>query len=285
MNRSILICFVVLFSASVWADTDEAIQKRIFEQYRLQAENGDANAQFIIASRYESGKGVEKNTERAHYWYEMAAKKGHPLAKIKVDESAEANASSAAKANPPVKQATRAPDTVKPKEPPAPPAPPAKAPETKPVAAKMAAREPAVSNINLAQTVLGGKWNRAQKPVEFLPSPLATCLSTNPTEIVCFSQELTRNVADKGLTYTVKATLKGMDSHEGRFSLHYIYNVIDVDGKPFAKTSSTQADFGDIAARSGWQEPGQQLECRLRDEHTMNCLRSDQKTSYAFIRE
>lgn len=279
MNRSILISFVVLFSASAQADTDEAIQQRIFDQYLQQAENGDANAQFIIASRYETGKGTEKNMERAQYWYERAAKKGHPLAKVKVEEHAAAVASSVTKATVAVKHTTQISDTGKPRESTA-PVLSAKAPE-KQVAVKTVA-----NNVNNpAQVVLGGKWSRGQKPAEFLPSPLATCLSTNPAEVVCFSQELTRNVANKGLTYTVKATLRGMDRHEGRFKLEYVYNVIDVDGKPFAKTSSTQGDFGDLAARTGWQEPGQQLECRLRDDHTVNCLRADQKTSYTFIRD
>ncbi len=275
MNRSIFIGLVVLFSASAQADTDEAIQKRIFDQYLQQAENGDANAQFIIASRYEVGKGTERNIERARHWYERAAKKGHPLAKAKVDERT-ATAGPTAKTTVAVKQAAQMPEAVKSME----PVPPAKVPETKPVAVKASA-----NHINPAQAVLGGKWHRGQKPVEFLPSPLATCLSTNPAEIVCFSQELTRNVNSQGLTYTVKATLKGMDGHEGRFKLHYVYNVIDVDGKPFARTSSTQGDFGDLAARTGWQEPGQQLECRLRDQRTLNCLHADQKTSYTFIRE
>ena len=281
MIRRIVVCLVLLFSTAAQADTDGEIQKRIFDQYLQQAENGDANAQFIVASRYESGKGVEMNNERALHWYGLAAKKGHPLAKIKIEERAEtANGPTAKAAAAPPKQAARAPEVVKPKEPPAVPAPAAK-----PVAAKVALHEPAATNLNVTQALLGGKWNRGQKPAEFLPSPLATCLATNPAEIVCFSQELTRNVSDKGLTYTVKATLKGVDSHDGRFSLQYIYNVIDVDGKPFATTSSTQADFNDIAARSGWQEPGQLLDCRLRDERTLNCLRPDQKTSHAFVRE
>lgn len=279
MNRNIIISLVLLFSASAQAESDEVTQKRIFDQYLQQAEKGDPNAQFIIASRYEAGKGTEKNAERAKHWYEMAANKGHPLAKVKVDELAEAVTGSTGKANAAVKIAAQRAEAAKPGEP-APPASPAKIPEARPVAVKAGA-----GNINPAQAVLGGKWSREKKPAEFLPSPLATCLSTNPAEIVCFSQELSRNVANKGLTYTVKATLKGMDGHEGRFKLEYVYNVIDVDGKPLAKTSSTQADFGDLAARAGWQEPGQQLECRLRDERTMSCLRADQKTSYTFLRE
>jgi TPR repeat protein len=44
------------------------------------AENGDANAQYQLAAILASGDGLEKDTEKAAYWYRKAAAKKHPEA-------------------------------------------------------------------------------------------------------------------------------------------------------------------------------------------------------------
>lgn len=308
--KRIAVSIVTLFiiCSAAFADEDDQIQERIFKSYMEQAEKGDANAQFIVGSRLELGRGVAKDVDKAYYWFEKAAKKGHPLAQRRIDERNEALGAAAPKpvapvvaaaavATPPTHVAAQpvkervAKAQPKPKEAPRPapvaaPAPVAPAkPIEAPVVAKAAPVEAPAPIINVAQAILGGKWSRNQRAAEMLPSPLASCLQSNATEIVCFSQELTRNINGQGVTYTVKGTLSGVGNRDGRVRITYVYNVEDVNGKPFAQPSSTQADLADLAARTGWQEPGVQMDCRLNDERTLSCTRTDRKQSVQFARD
>lgn len=302
MNRIAVSLVALLICAAAFADEDDQIQERIFKTYLEQAEKGDANAQFIVGSRYEMGRGVGKDADKAYFWFEKAAKKGHPLAQRRMEERAEAMGAAAPKpaapapaavstppvhvAAPPVKErvAAKAPP-AKPKETPRPAPVEAAKPAEATVVAKAAPVEPPAPQINVAQAILGGKWSRNQRAAEMLPSPLATCLQSSAAEIVCFSQELTRNINGQGVTYTVKGTLSGVGNRDGRVHITYVYNVEDVNGKPFAQPSSTQADLADLAARTGWQEPGVQMDCRLNDERTLSCTRADRKQSVQFARD
>ncbi len=78
----VFLSFVVAFNAN--ADNDD-VQQGIFDAYLKLASGGDAVAQYVVAQRYETGKGTAKNQERAMYWYEMAAKQNYPLAVVKLD--------------------------------------------------------------------------------------------------------------------------------------------------------------------------------------------------------
>lgn len=307
MKRLAVSIMALLICTAAFADDDDQIQERIFNTYLEQAEKGDANAQFIVGSRFEMGRGVAKDVDKAYYWLEKAAKKGHPLAQRRVEEHAEAIAAAAPKpvaplpatvavpappvhVAPPVKERVAKAPPAKPKETPR-PTPPAAAPvepakpAEAPAVAKAAPVEAPAPVINVAQAILGGKWSRNQRAAEMLPSPLASCLQSSATEIVCFSQELTRNINGQGVTYTVKGTLSGVGNRDGRVHIAYVYNVEDVNGKPFAQPSSTQADLADLAARTGWQEPGVQMDCRLNDERTLSCTRADRKQSVQFARD
>jgi Sel1 repeat len=276
-----LAAFSLLFLTLVpaYAEDDGNVQVRIFQTYLEQAIAGDSNSQFIIASRYETGKGTTRDLDKAYEWYGKAAAKGHPLAKRKVEERQAAKN--------PVAPVERIADKLAAAEgrqltKPAPPI--ARAVAAPAVVAKATA--PALaSSINAQQAILGGKWSRQQKPAEYLPSSRAACLQTNASEVTCFSEEVTRNVARNGLTYTVKATLSGLDARDGRFSLHYVYNVADVNGSPFGQPTSALADVNDIAARSGWQEPGVKMDCRLNDERSLTCTRNDRKGSFQYSRD
>jgi len=46
---------------------------RSFEEVKLAAEAGDANAQYDLGGMYEEGQGVEQNYEVALKWYRKAA--------------------------------------------------------------------------------------------------------------------------------------------------------------------------------------------------------------------
>lgn len=311
MQRLAVICFSLMAVLPVHADEDADIQARIFNTYLEQANAGDSNSQFIVASRYESGKGTTRDMEKAYFWYEKAAQKGHPLAARKIEERQAAAAPVVVAAldrptvapahvpkesRPVVRERKVELPVARPKEPVARAAPeraaavaaPAVAPrQPEPVVvakAEVAAPAPTPS-INAMQALLGGKWSRQQRAAEYLPSPRTACLQSNANEVVCFSEEVTRNVSGNGMTYTVKATLSGLNNREGRFNLQYVYNVVDVNGKPFTKTNSALEDAGDMALRTGWQEPGIQMECRMNDERSVSCTRTDRKGSYQYVRD
>ena len=68
----------------------EFVRKKKYGQavecLRKAAEQGNADAQLALAACYEFGRGTKKNREKARYWYEKAAEKGHYRAKQKVQE-------------------------------------------------------------------------------------------------------------------------------------------------------------------------------------------------------
>lgn len=325
--RQIVAIILVYFAATLGvsaADNNE-VQQGIFDSYLKLANEGDVVAQYVVAQRYETGKGTAQDMEKAFYWYEMAAKQNYPLALVKL----EARDQNKAKAEPPAAAAVSAPAPTPPpaaakKEPAKKPAPapvsqpkpkPAKVPAV-PVAIASASKpaepvvrreepkpeikapvseivvaraapvvEPPKPDINVTQALLAGKWKRNQEEAEYLPSANAACLQSSSTEIVCFSGELTRNVDNAGLTYNVKSVISGFNNKEAKFNLRYVYNVVHVAGKPHAAPNGMSSEMNDMAVKTGWQEPGVAMECRLRDEHSISCTRNDRRMTYQFVRE
>lgn len=331
--RQIVAIALFYFAATLGvsaADNNE-VQQGIFDSYLKLANEGDVVAQYVVAQRYENGKGTGKDMEKAYYWYEMAAKQNYPLALVKL----EARDQNAVKAEPPAaarapvaltesapapakKEPARkpapAPSQPKPKPKPAKAAPvvtpatvtadaslpksakpaarrdelkpEAKAPVPEIVVAKaMPVVEPPKPDINVTQALLAGKWKRNQQEAEYLPSAHAACLQSSNTEVVCFSGELTRNIDNAGLTYNVKSVISGFNNKEAKFNLRYIYNVVHVAGKPHAAPNGMSSEMNDMAVKTGWQEPGVAMECRLRDEHSLSCTRNDRRMTYQFVRE
>jgi hypothetical protein len=166
------------------------------------------------------------------------------------------------------------------------PKPEIKAPVPEIVVAKAASVvEPPKPDINVTQALLAGKWKRNQEEAEYLPSANAACLQSSNTEVVCFSGELTRNVDNAGLTYNVKSVISGFNNKEAKFNLRYVYNVVHVAGKPHAAPNGASSEINDMVVKTGWQEPGVAMECRLRDEHSLSCTRNDRRMTYQFVRE
>ena len=56
-------------------DQDKMVKQ--FLNYEKKAEEGDVFSQYELANCYKDGLGTYKNTERAVYWYEIAANQGH----------------------------------------------------------------------------------------------------------------------------------------------------------------------------------------------------------------
>lgn len=324
----VFLSFAAAFNAN--ADNDD-VQQGIFDSYLKLAGGGDAVAQYVVAQRYETGKGTAKNLEKAYYWYEMAAKQNYPLAIVKLDgykkEQATAEPALAEKAqnstpSPKETQLKKEPE----KKPSAPPKETVARPKVKPDVApvvpvhapsvqvsklkpvepvarneevKQEARlpapevvakapvvvEPPLPNINVIHTLLTGKWKRNLQDADFLPSSNATCLQSGNAEVVCFSQELTRNLDNNGLTYNVKSVISGINNKEAKFNLRYTYNVVHIAGKPHAQPNGMRNEVNDMAVKTGWQEPGVSMECRMRDERSLTCTRADRKMTYQFVRD
>lgn len=332
----VLLTFMAVFSA-YGTTTNDDIQQGIFDSYLKLANEGDVVAQYVVAQRYETGKGTEKNLEKAYYWYAKAADQRYPLALAKLEEQKKQQAKAAEPApaaKPPAKSAVptpalkeaqvkpeRAKKAVAPQQEPVAktkvkpataaiqvqtspvqvskpkPAAPAAQKEKEvvkqevippfPVVSAKApiAEEPPSPSINVIPALLSGKWKRNRQDVEFLPSSRAACLQSSNVEAVCFSQELTRNLDNAGLTYNVKSVISGINNKEAKFNLRFIYNVVHIAGKPFEQPNGMPSEINDMIAKTGWQEPGIGMECRMRDERSLTCTRSDRKMTYQFVRE
>lgn len=322
MRRYAVLMCLLLLSGISSANEDE-VQAGIFRTYLKLAEEGDMNAQYIVAHRYEIGKGTGADPEKANYWYDRAAAKGHPLALRKVEERhPPGDVPEVETARP---HALADMPAAKPAEPPAAPKPPAAAPPVKVSKVLAKAQEPKAKSaptpsaraeksngaappaqsaadskakevqqvakaaaeppapINMVAAVLGGQWSRQRQPAEVLPSTLAACLQSSRAEIVCFSSELSRNVGGAGVSYNVKSTLSGLDGRDGRFALSYVYNVLHVASRPDSQALPSDGD--DLQARTGWQEPGHRLECRFNDERAISCTHADRRLTYQFARD
>jgi hypothetical protein len=356
----VFLSFVVAFNAN--ADNED-VQQGIFDAYLKLASGGDAVAQYVVAQRYENGKGTAKNQERAMYWYEMAAKQSYPLAVVKLDgykkeqataepvltekvqKEPEIKPSAPAKetvARPKVKPevapvvAVKAPPVQASKPKPAEPvrhevvksapaketvakpkakpdiapvvvaqAPPVQASKPKPAEpvarheeVKQEARlpvpevvakapvvvEPPAPSINVMHALLTGKWKRNLQDADFLPLRMPPVYKAAMRRW-CVFPELTRNLENNGLTYNVKSVISGINNKEAKFNLRYTYNVVHIAGKPHEQTNGMRNEVNDMAVKTGWQEPGVSMECRMRDERSLTCTRADRKMAYQFVRD
>lgn len=339
---AIILLYIAAAPSVHAAENNNDVQQGIFYSYLKLASEGDVVAQYVVAQRYETGKGTEKDMEKAVYWYEMAAKKDYPLALVKLEQLNKAKEPVKAEPPAPAKSPAVVAEPAHVRAPTPKPAPVKQEPVKKPAAVKQEsvskakekpAKIPAVTvttvasapnlpkpaelavrreepkqeikitppenvvakappveappapAINVTQTLLTGKWMRNQQEAEYLPSSLATCLQSSSNEIVCFSKEMTRNIENSGLTYNVKSIISGINSKEAKFNLRYVYNVVDVSGRPYTNPNGMLSEVNDMVVKTGWQEPGVAMECRMRDEHSLSCTRNDRKMSYQFVRE
>ena len=52
------------------------VYKRLFEETQVKAEQGEANAQYLLGAMYSLGEGVPKDQKEAVKWYRLAADQG-----------------------------------------------------------------------------------------------------------------------------------------------------------------------------------------------------------------
>ena len=67
----IAVILVLVYTAAV------ADQSTEIEELRLQAEQGDASAQYNLGVMYDRGDGVDQDYQEALKWYRLAAKQGN----------------------------------------------------------------------------------------------------------------------------------------------------------------------------------------------------------------
>lgn len=76
-----IFCFG-LFAFVLAVSSVSAFAKDKIDKVISQAEQGDAQAQYELASRYEKGNGVKKNIDLALKWYQKAAENRHAGAQV-----------------------------------------------------------------------------------------------------------------------------------------------------------------------------------------------------------
>jgi hypothetical protein len=74
----------VLLPLTALAYEDDYIWQEIYSRRLPKAKNGNAKAQYEIASMFERGNGVQQSALKAFKWYKKAAKQGHNKAVFKV---------------------------------------------------------------------------------------------------------------------------------------------------------------------------------------------------------
>ena len=75
--KKVMMVVVAAVTGIVMADADVDALKAC----RVEAEKGNAKAQFYLGMCYSNGEGVEKDGAEAVKWYRKAAKKGYACAK------------------------------------------------------------------------------------------------------------------------------------------------------------------------------------------------------------
>ena len=292
MSRFAIALFCALFALPAYARPHESVQTQIFQYFMAKAQNGDPNAEYIVGTLYETGKGVQKDDKEAKRWYGKAAAQGNQLAKDKLDhtaraaqEAARAKEIAAAKAASERAAAARARMRAE-------VAARARIAAERAARARLAAEHVAAQKLAAAREVraqraaqrtidalpivLDGNWYHSEYAAPYLPSSKTSCLQAGSSEIVCFSQRLHRDFGGSALTFTVKSTLSHF-GRQGNFTIKYLYDVVDVSGDS-SGTASNDITVDPPAARIGWQPPGHTLRCHARGLRTLVCTNQQHRT-------
>jgi len=290
MFRVTLVLLCGLFLLPISAQSSDDVQARIFQYFLTKANDGDANAEFIVGNRYESGNGVPQDVNKAYMWYQKAAAKGNQPAQDKLNErkhaaeqvqkskeevvkereqAARAEAERAARARRDAERAARARvRAIAQAERAAKAASAARLARN--VTSVVPMREQPESPVDAMKILLSGKWFQGQSAAEYLPSASTSCLRASGSQIVCFSEQLSREIGDSALTYTVKSTLSNFNRN-GSFTVNYMYDVMDIGKSRSGYAANSANDGSNLAARLGWQQPGQTLQCKASDDRTLVC--------------
>lgn len=229
------------------------------------AEKGNVRAQYYLGRLYAGGLGVEKDSEQALLWYSRSSLGGYSpaeealaevkshLANMKAEEEAREKKSLAKAAK--AKSKTDSKKTAK------------KAKAKKPV---KVAKLDVMSN-----KLLKGGWMKRKRPADILPSKITKCERQSSTVVECLSGQLKRNIGTADITYVTKAIIFDMKD-SGDFKVAYRNNILKikklaVEMEDDEEGSSAQAK---VTVKKGWQETEHKLECKVKDEGTINCTKN-----------
>lgn len=88
-----VVSWLALSAAPAWADFADALAafdagdfETAFAEWRVLAEDGDAEAQTALAGLYLSGSGTRQDQARALFWYRRAAEAGHAVAQLNLGD-------------------------------------------------------------------------------------------------------------------------------------------------------------------------------------------------------
>ncbi len=86
--RLVLAAVMVLAASQAWADLKAGVEAyergdyaTALTEFRPLAQQGDADAQFIVGAMYDRGEGVPKDQVKAHMWFSLAAAQGYEVAR------------------------------------------------------------------------------------------------------------------------------------------------------------------------------------------------------------
>ena len=93
MKFKAIVLAIALGLASTAATADDAMDRGIMaflkgdnetalQVFRPLAESGNKEAQYHLGYMYQTGIGVNQNSNQALHWYELAAKQGHNSASV-----------------------------------------------------------------------------------------------------------------------------------------------------------------------------------------------------------
>ena len=87
LSLSIVVGLVCMLTTTTWADFQAGLDaykrgdyEAALKEFRLAAEQGDAQAQFKLGVMYDEGQGVAQDFREAVPWFRQAAEQGHALA-------------------------------------------------------------------------------------------------------------------------------------------------------------------------------------------------------------
>ncbi len=220
----------------------------------IAAKNNDPAAQYYLGMMYEKGKEVKQNSAKALALYKKSAAGGYYQASTRIAR---------------VKKFSQTKYLSKKVKLPSPPVTPKRS--TKKLAT------------GLVQSILQGDWQRNGKPAGFLPSVGTKCKKNGQKGYKCRSQTMSRKSNDTIITYVAVATFNGF-SKKNRFNVTYQYNILRLQKEGIQEAQQEEDDDGDdysavptqqhLTLKLGAQRTKHKLNCRLKEERTLECIKN-----------
>lgn len=229
---------------------------KAYALFQKPAEKGNVRAQYYLGRLYAAGQGVEKDSEMAMLWYSRSSLGGYTPAEEALAEVKQHLASLTTEAaKPAIKKSV---SKAKKKS-----ANTTKSEKNNPV--KVAKKS------TLSDKILKGGWMKRKRPAEFLPSKITKCENQSASVVECISSELKRDIGPAKITYITKAIIYEMKK-SGEFKVAYRNKILKINKKQLDLEDGEEAPK--VTVKKGWQETEHQLECKVSDKASINCVKN-----------